>query len=63
TGLPSGPDVPRRYGGAASLTFTPSEFSRLRLYIQELGGPGVAATTVGFLQVEYAMGAHGAHPF
>jgi hypothetical protein len=63
TGLPSGPDIPRRYGGAASLTFTPSEFSRLRLYIQELGGPGVAATTVGFLQVEYAMGAHGAHPF
>ena len=63
TGLPSGPDVPRRYAGAASLTFTPSEFSRLRLYIQELGGPGVVATTVGFLQVEYAMGAHGAHPF
>jgi hypothetical protein len=63
TGLPSGLDVPRRYGGAASLTFAPSEFSRLRLYAQELGGPGVAATTVGFLQVEYAMGAHGAHPF
>jgi hypothetical protein len=63
TGLPSGLDVPRRYGGAGSLTFTPSEFSRLRLYVQELGGPGVAATTVGFLQVEYAMGAHGAHPF
>ena len=55
--------MPRRYGGAGSLTFTPSEFSRLRLYVQELGGPGVAATTVGFLQVEYAMGAHGAHPF
>ena len=63
TGLPSGSDVPRRYGGAASVTFTPSEFSRLRLYAQELGGPGVAATTVGFLQIEYAMGAHGAHPF
>ncbi len=63
TGLPSGPDVPRRYAGAASVTFAPSEFSRLRLYAQELGGPGVAATTVGFLQVEYSMGAHGAHPF
>ncbi len=63
TGLPSGPSVPRRYGGAGSLTFAPSEFSRLRLYAQELGGPGVAATTVGFLQVEYSMGAHGAHPF
>jgi hypothetical protein len=63
TGLPSGPHVPRRYGGAASLTFAPSEFSRVRLYGQELGGPGVEATTVGFLQVEYSMGAHGAHPF
>jgi hypothetical protein len=63
TGLPSGPNVPRRYAGAGSLTFAPSEFSRIRLYAQELGGPGVAATTVGFLQVEYSMGAHGAHPF
>jgi hypothetical protein len=63
TGLPSGPSVPRRYGGAASLTFAPSEFSRVRFYAQELGGPGVAATSVGFLQVEYSMGAHGAHPF
>jgi hypothetical protein len=63
TGLPSGLTIPRRYGGAGSLTFAPSEFSRVRLYAQELGGPGVAATTVGFLQVEYSMGAHGAHPF
>jgi hypothetical protein len=63
TGLPAGPSVPRRYGGAGSLTFAPSEFSRIRLYAQELGGPSVAATTVGFLQVEYSMGAHGAHPF
>lgn len=63
TGLPSGPGVPRRYGTAASLTFTPSEFSRVRLYAQELTGPGAPATTVGFLQVEYSMGAHGAHPF
>jgi hypothetical protein len=63
TGLPAGPSVPRRYGTAASLTFTPSEFSRVRLYAQELTGPGVPATTVGFLQVEYSMGAHGAHPF
>ncbi len=34
--------MPRRYGDAGSLTFAPSEFSRLRLYAQELGGPGVA---------------------
>jgi hypothetical protein len=63
TGLPSGPSVPRRYGYAASLTFTPSEFSRVRLYAQELTGPAVKSVTVAFLQVEYSMGAHGAHPF
>jgi hypothetical protein len=61
-GLPSGANIPRRYGYAASLTFTPSEFSRLRLYGQELTGGGMSAT-VAFLQVEYSMGAHGAHPF
>ena len=55
--------MPRRYGAAASLTFAPSEFSRVRLYAQELMGPQVTSTTVGFLQVEYSMGAHGAHPF
>jgi hypothetical protein len=63
TGLPSGPNVLRRYGYAASLTFTPSEFSRLRLYAQELTGPGAPSVTVGFVQAEFAMGAHGAHPF
>jgi hypothetical protein len=61
-GLPSGPNVPRRYGYAASLTFAPSEYSRVRLYGQELTGSGQSAT-VAFLQVEYSMGAHGAHPF
>jgi hypothetical protein len=63
TGLPSGPNLPRRYGYAGSLTFAPSEFSRFRLYAQELTGPGVPSSTVGFLQAEYSMGAHGAHPF
>jgi hypothetical protein len=63
TGLPSGPNVPRRYGYSGSLTFAPSEFSRFRLYVQELTGPAVASSTVGFLQAEYSMGAHGAHPF
>jgi hypothetical protein len=62
TGLPSGPDVPRRYGYAASLTFAPSEFSLLRLYAQELIGSG-QSVTVAFLQVQYSMGAHGAHPY
>ncbi len=63
TGLPSGPTLPRRYGYAGSLTFTPSEFSRLRLYAQELTGAGLPSVTVAFLQAEYSMGAHGAHPF
>ncbi|HVZ75263.1 MAG TPA: hypothetical protein VHJ20_22955 [Polyangia bacterium] len=71
TGLPTGErdgvvtagSLPRRYGYAASLTFAPSEFSRFRLYAQELAGPGVPSSTVGFLQAEMSMGAHGAHPF
>jgi hypothetical protein len=63
TGLPSGPNLPRRYGESGSLTFAPSEFSRFRLYAQELEGPAVPSSTVGFLQAEYSMGAHGAHPF
>lgn len=62
-GLPAGANLPRHYGVAGSLTFAPSEFSRVRLYAQELMGPGATATTVGFLQAEYSMGAHGAHPF
>jgi hypothetical protein len=62
-GLPSGPNLPRRYGGAASLTFAASEFSRFRLYAQEIFGPGIPRSTVGFFQTEISMGAHGAHPF
>jgi hypothetical protein len=63
TGLPSGAQLPRRYGYAGSLTFAPSEFSRFRLYAQELTGAGAPSTTVGFLQAEISMGAHGAHPY
>jgi hypothetical protein len=63
TGIPSGAYVLRRYGAAASLTFAPTEFSRFRLYGQELWGPGVPSALVGFLQTEISMGAHGAHPF
>jgi hypothetical protein len=63
TGLPAGANVPRRYGAAGSLTFAASEYSRVRFYLQELMGAGVASTTVGFLQVEYSMGAHGAHAY
>jgi len=63
TGVPSGPNVPRRYGESLSVTFAPTEFSRFRLYGQVLSGPDVDAALVGFLQAEFSMGAHGAHPF
>lgn len=63
TGLPDDVNVPRRYGVAGSLTFTPSEFSRIRGYLQEIAGPNVPSSTVLFVQTEVSMGAHGAHPF
>jgi hypothetical protein len=63
TGLPDGPNVPRRYAYSGSLTFAPSEFSRFRGYIQEITGPGIPSSTVFFVQTEVSMGAHGAHPF
>jgi hypothetical protein len=63
TGVPKGDYVPRRYGVAASVTFAPTEFSRFRLYGQTLSGPGIDTALVGFLQAEFSMGAHGAHPF
>jgi hypothetical protein len=62
-GVPAGPNVPRRYGTALSLTFAPTEFSRFRLYGQELWGPGAQNTLIGFIQTEISMGAHGAHAF
>jgi len=63
TGVPAGMNVPRRYGAAGSLTFAATEFSRLRLYGQDLWGPQAPQTLVGFLQAEFSIGAHGAHPF
>jgi hypothetical protein len=63
TGIPSGANVPRRYGESLSVTFAPTEFSRFRLYGQTLSGPGAETALVGFLQAEVSMGAHGAHPF
>ena len=63
TGVPSGENVPRRYGTAGSITFAPTEFSRFRLYGQGLFGPGVHSALVGFVQAEFSLGAHGAHPF
>ena len=63
TGVPAGFNVPRRYAIAGSVTFAPSEFSRFRLYGQNLWGPDVPGALVGFVQFELSIGAHGAHPF
>ena len=72
-GLPSGDNIRRDYVGALSLTWALSEFARVRLYGETRRGfrflplgPAPAETrTAGavFLQVEAAIGAHGAHPF
>ncbi len=53
----------RAYRISPMLTFNPSEFSRVRLqydYLNQNYGPNQHAI---FLQFQYAIGAHGAHPF
>ena len=62
-GLPSSDNLPRRYGYSGSLTFAPSEYSRFRLYAQEIAGPGTPGSTVAFFQTEVSLGAHGAHAY
>ncbi len=53
----------RDKGVAATLTFMPSEFSVLRAeYRYRDYAPGIKASE-GFLQIQFAIGAHGAHPF
>jgi len=53
----------RDKGVAATLTFMPSEFSMLRAeYRRRDYAPGIVANE-GFLQIQFAIGAHGAHPF
>lgn len=53
----------RDKGYAATLTFMPSEFSVVRgEFRQRVYAPGIKANE-GFLQIQFAIGAHGAHPF
>lgn len=53
----------RDKGIAATLTFMPSEFSMLRAeYRYRDYAPGIKVSE-GFLQIQFAIGAHGAHPF
>ncbi|MGZ3407389.1 MAG: hypothetical protein ACXVAN_13155, partial [Polyangia bacterium] len=72
-GIPSGDNVKREYAGAGSITWALSEFSRVRLYGEVRYGPRflpedvsphpARVTGAAFLQLEAAIGAHGAHPF
>lgn len=72
-GIPSGDNIKREYAGAGSVTWALSEFSRVRLYGEVRYGPrflpedatphAARLTTAAFLQLEAAIGAHGAHPF
>jgi hypothetical protein len=53
----------RDKGYVATVTFYPSEFSVLRgEFRQRVYAPGIKANE-GFLQIQFAIGAHGAHPF
>ncbi len=72
-GIPSGDNVKREYAGAGSITWALSEFARVRLYGELRYGPRFLPedttphpprfTGAAFLQLEAAIGAHGAHPF
>jgi len=73
-GIPSGDNVQREYAAGGSVTWALSEFSRIRLYGEArvphrtasfAATPDQPSKTYGsvFLQLEAAIGAHGAHPF
>jgi hypothetical protein len=51
------------FGVSTALTFTPSEFSMLRAEYRRRTYAGGLVANEGILQIQYAIGAHGAHPF
>ena len=53
----------RTYRLSPMLTFNPSEFSRLRLQYDYLNQDFAENQHAIFLQFQYSLGAHGAHPF
>lgn len=53
----------RTYRISPMLTFTPSEFSQIRLQYDYLNQDFAENQHAIFLQFQYAIGAHGAHPF
>ena len=53
----------RDSGGALTLTFWPSEFSQVRGELRRRRYAGGITANEGLLQLQFAIGAHGAHPF
>jgi hypothetical protein len=50
-------------GEAVTLTFWPSEFSQVRGEFRQRRYAGGITANEGILQIQYTIGAHGAHPF
>lgn len=55
--------VTGRYRLTPTITFNPTEFSRLRLQYEYDKTQNLKAVHATLLQLEYSMGPHGAHPF
>jgi hypothetical protein len=53
----------RDEGGAITLTFWPSEFSQLRGELRRRRYAGGVTANEAMLQLQFSIGAHGAHPF
>jgi hypothetical protein len=56
-------DTLRDRGGAVLLTFRPSEFSQVRGELRRRRYAGGPTANEAFLQIQFSIGAHGAHPF
>jgi hypothetical protein len=53
----------RDKGGAVTLTFWPSEFSQIRGELRQRKYAAGIKANEAFLQLQFSIGAHGAHPF
>jgi hypothetical protein len=64
-GLPASEAQPTRLRTGASLTMAPTEFARVRAYVEREFARSTSVTDAwgAYLQVEISMGAHGAHAF
>ncbi len=62
-GLPASALIGREYAGSGALTLVLSEFARARIYFEGRFPTGGPENLIAFLQLEAAIGAHGAHPY